>query len=286
MTGLAALVVSVAPNNEKIHVHYNTAKLNLAVILKNGEKGGEDVTKVYASKSDEKEGIIVNPSELGTSLLLGMNMVVGITKKNGSTTLNDISIVSPVYRPLTSTEIANTTVSVCVDGDNKNAWIYYLKGTDANTMKMYQYVLSDFSGSSTADSEGILKGSSLAAYYDTHNEKRFVIFQGKDNKNLYEYCVDSDSTTHMTDANNAFTGTPMAVVYNSEKTYLYYLSTSKKIELIKKDSSGWGSPSSRDKTADTSHQLTAAWSDGIPHVFYLPDNSSDIAHFRDKKAVS
>ncbi len=125
MTGLAALVVAAAPMNERIHVHYNTTNLNLAARLMNGEKNGDDLTKDYSPKSDAVQGMIVNPSQLGTSLLLGMNMVVGVTKKKDSTTENEISIVSPVYCPLESTEIDNTTVTVCSSG--KDAWVYYLK---------------------------------------------------------------------------------------------------------------------------------------------------------------
>lgn len=41
----------------------------------------------------------------------------------------------------------------------------------------------------------ILFGSSLAAYYNTDKKKRWVIYQDKDNKNLYEYCVEDDDGT-------------------------------------------------------------------------------------------
>ncbi|KAI0421691.1 hypothetical protein F5X98DRAFT_329076 [Xylaria grammica] len=284
MTGLAALVVAAAPMNERIHVHYNTANLNLSVRLMNGEKDGDDLTKVYSSKSDSTQGIIVNPSQLGTSLLLGMNMVVGVTKKKDSTTENEISIVSPVYCPLDFTEVDNTAVTVCSGG--KDAWVYYLKGADASSIKLYEYTLSDFSATKKADNDEILKGSSLAAYYDTDKEKRYVVYQAKDSNDLWEYCVNDDSTTHLQNSNNAVKATPLGVVYSDEKVYLYYLSSSKKIERIKKESGSWGSSTALDKEADSAYQLSVVWSDAIPHVFYMPKGSTDMAHFRDTKATS
>ncbi len=92
--------------------------------------------------------------------------------------------------------------------------------------------------------------------------------------------------THLKDCNNAVKATPLGVVYSDKKAYLYYLSSSKRIERIKKDSGSWGLPTVLDKEADSAYQLSVAWSDAIPHVFYVPNGSTDIAHFRDTKATS
>ncbi|KAK4223234.1 hypothetical protein QBC38DRAFT_517343 [Podospora fimiseda] len=283
MSGIAALVVSTAPVNERIHVYYNTDTKNLGLTMKNGDKDGEDPSKSFASSADDQKVIIPNPSQIGASHLLGMNLVVGIANQAAcGATKNDVAIISPVYKPLGSTEAYNLVVSICSSDTAKEAWVYYLTGPDANSIKFHEYSLYDFSTEQRAGNDNILKGSSLAAYYNTDDEKRYVIHQGRNPQDLYEICIDDRSTTRIESTDNALKSTPLAVVFHEKTAYLYYLNSGNKIERIKNTGSEWGSPHSLDKEADSAHQLSAVWLDGIPHLFYV--SPSGLSHIRDKKA--
>jgi hypothetical protein len=132
MAPISVLLNSNVPNDKGIQVFYVTDHDNLGVALKNSAKSGVDSDDVYVAAADGHSGLIPVKSEIGSAVMNGLNIVVAVTKHKLKTatetpTLNDVSIVSPVYQVLDTTAITNTTAAISSNQDNSNAWVYYLK---------------------------------------------------------------------------------------------------------------------------------------------------------------
>jgi hypothetical protein len=129
MPGTAALLNSGVPDSRSIQLFYDTDNSNLGLVLQSGDTA-KDPQKNFSANSDDREGCIHNPSDLGAAQYLGINFVVGFTRRketvvDGSEIDIDISLLSPVYRPLAKTNHINTTTAVC--SSDKLAWVYYLQ---------------------------------------------------------------------------------------------------------------------------------------------------------------
>jgi len=314
MPGVAALVNHLVPDGKSIQLFYNTNDLNLGLELKDGTADGDDPNRKFVAKSTDRQGIIVNPSQAAATEFLGMNLVFGITqpvlpKDQTDYTVYNVSIVSPVYRPLTTTEVSNKSIAAC--SSDKKAWVYYLAGTDADSIELKEYRLEDYAIDVHSGTTKILKGSSLAAYWgpkSNSKKRRFVIYQGKSSSDLYEYCVEDDEVHHIRSSADARNGTTIAVIFVSGKAYLYYTNSSRNIRKIVKGSDGkWGSSNRLDDGAedassrlgalkldassqledalkvDVSSQLTVTTSNGINHLFYVPSGGAEgeFTHIRD-----
>lgn len=129
MPGVAALVNQSVAGDKSIQLFYNTNDSNPGLVLMSGDSS-DDPGKKYTAKSTDCKGIIVNPSQLGAATrFYGVNLVVGITYpvlKSCHTEHTDynVSIISPVYQPLATTEVSNTSIAVC--SSPKAAFVYYL----------------------------------------------------------------------------------------------------------------------------------------------------------------
>ena len=132
MAPISVLLNGNVPDDKGLQVFYVTDQDNLGVALKNSAKGGVDSQDIYAAAADGNVGLIPVKSEIGSAVLNGLNIVVAVTKHklktpNEQPTLNDISIVSPVYQVLDTTAITNTTAAITSNSDTSNAWVYYLQ---------------------------------------------------------------------------------------------------------------------------------------------------------------
>jgi hypothetical protein len=129
MPGIAALVNQSVANGKSIQLFYNTNTLNLGFELKAGDSS-DDTNNNYVAQDKDRKGVVVNPSQVaGTTFYRGINIIVGFTYpvlKSGVTdyTLYDVSILSPVYRPLTTTAVSDTTITAC--SSSSQAFVYYL----------------------------------------------------------------------------------------------------------------------------------------------------------------
>jgi len=230
----------------------------------------------------------VNPSQVGAASYIGLNLVVGITKPvlregdEGFSNYN-VSIVSPVYRPLTTTAIGNKTVAVCSSG--KAAWVYYLSGTEPGNTELKEYRLDTFAPSTHLGTTRIARGSSLAAYWHPEKKRRYVIYQDANSNNLYEFLVEENDADHVQNSTDAQKGTTIAVTYCDKKVYLYYTDGSYNLRRIVKTNDKWGSSTFLEGTdkLDPSSQLTVATANGINHLFYIQDGETegDFTHVRD-----
>ncbi len=128
MSALAATVNEAINDGKVISVYYNTSTANVGLALKAGDIGGDDESLHWAADINDHIGYLLSPSEIATANLRGVNFVIGVTapksEGNAEPTVNNISIVAPVYSKLTTTELANKKVTMCSKGDH--AWIYYL----------------------------------------------------------------------------------------------------------------------------------------------------------------
>ena len=136
MAPLAIVQNNTDVKEKGLQLFYVNNQDNLGVSLKNSADEGQDPLSFFEAASDAYTGIIPVKSEIGSAVLNGLNLVVAITKHKPKDqcekpTVNDISIVSPIYKVLDQTNITNTTATIISNKDgNKggnSAWAYYLR---------------------------------------------------------------------------------------------------------------------------------------------------------------
>lgn len=288
MPGLAAIVNNAVPDGKSIQCFYNTNNLNLGLVLENGAADGADSEKSFAANSTDQKGIIVNPSRVGAIGYLGINLIVGITQPvlpaNVTTyTKYDVSIISPIYKQLTQTEANNTSIAACSYKDK--AWVYYLGGPDQASTELKEYLLENVKVTEHSGTNRILFKSSLAAYYNTEKKQRCVIYQEEKSFHLYEYSIEDENSTHLSNSTDAVKGTTIAVTYAGKQAYCYYTDSSKEIRKIVKSDGKWGSSLALDDAdkVDPDSQLSVATSNGVNHLIYVAegDDQGQITHYRD-----
>lgn len=132
MSGAAAIANGSAPGRNSIKLIYNTNGRHLALDLKSGTQSAEDEDPAnsFQPTSVAPKGIIINPSSLSAAKYLNLDFFFGITEAvtppgNATPTHYDISIVSPIYKPLDKTELVHTK-SIAACSSTNAAWLYYL----------------------------------------------------------------------------------------------------------------------------------------------------------------
>ena len=197
MPGLAVFVNKAVPNAKSLQLFYTTQELNLGLKLQDGSAQPEDSIKTLNANNKSRPGIIVNGTSVGAAEYLGTSVVAAITQPallTGQTEITkyDVSIVSPVYMPLSTTEKENKAVAMASSG--QAAWVYYLSGTGANSLTLNEFVLGSPAVTSIDDANKILYGSELASYYDPGSKCRYVFYQEASSKQrLIEYCINTSS---------------------------------------------------------------------------------------------
>ncbi|KAI8195456.1 hypothetical protein K4K52_012356 [Colletotrichum sp. SAR 10_76] len=288
MAPISVLLNSNVSDDKGLQVFYVTDQDNLGVSLKNSAKTGVDSQDVYVAAADGHAGLIPVKSEIGTAVMNGLNLVVAVTKHKLKTptetpTLNDVSIVSPVYQVLDTTAITNTTAAISSNKENNNAWVYYLKGSDAGQLEINEYELTT-GNIGTVPNLNIDPDCSLGAFYDSSAGRRSIIYQDKAQGHIKEYQVESGQTIDIGDSAGAKSNTSLAVAYFDEHVYLYYTDQFMNLyRIIKDKSNGWGQHKklTPGTNPDPSSQLTAIGANGIIHLFYQAQNNKKITHYRD-----
>ncbi|KAK0761753.1 hypothetical protein N5P37_004552 [Trichoderma harzianum] len=297
MAALAAIYNPSAPKDRSVSLFFNTSTAQVALSLMNGTEGNDN-NDIYACGDDDYPGYILNPSEIAGGTYRGIQHVVATTvpivEKGASVTKNQISLISPVYKKLNTTALANKNVSFSADNVDKHAWAYFLDGSANYQTALKEY---DFLSGSTAkylDHADIRVNSSLAAYYNIKNKHRFVIYQevGAGN-HLKEFDITSGQTYDIQNSVGAAPGTTIAVTYDQggNKAYVYYYDTDATIRRIVKtgaDQTASWSPSVPVENAvriSVPGQLTVSTANGLNHLFYVSvDNSladNDFTHVTD-----
>ncbi|KAK4167521.1 hypothetical protein QBC43DRAFT_367570 [Cladorrhinum sp. PSN259] len=291
MSGAAAFINPAAPAGKQVHLFYNTNKKNLGVQLRDETKTADE-SEVFVASDDAQNGILINPAQITTTDLTGLNIVVGFTAKPApasittgdadTDTQNDVSIISPVYVPLGATEVNNLTIASTSSA--QTAWIFYLTGTDPNTTAINERSLGEDSPGSYDNTVKIIPGSSLGAYYvpdeETGNDgNRYIIYQANKPQRLHEYSPNTQDVwdTELVNSNDASAKTTLAVTYYEKKVYLYYTDNSNQIRVIVKSNGKWGTSgavASAHSPVDDSSQITVVPAKNGNHLFYIAKGDS------------
>ncbi|KAM0252162.1 hypothetical protein ACHAQJ_007820 [Trichoderma viride] len=303
MAALAAIYNPLAPKDRSVSLFFNTSTAQVALTLKNGTEDSDE-NDVYVCGDDDYPGYILNPSEIAGGSFRGVHHVIATTvplvEKGTTVTKNQISLVSPVYKKLNTTALANKNTSFSTD-DKKHAWAYFLEQVDHVPMYSgsanYQTTLKEYdflSGHTAAylKNADIKVNSSLAAYYNSKNAHRFVIYQEVGaGHHLKEFDITSGQVYDIQNSVGAVDGTTIAVTYDTNKAYIYYVDTDSTIRRIIKtgaDQTASWSPSETVENAvriSVPGQLTVTTANGLNHLFYVSvDNSladNDFTHVTD-----
>lgn len=126
MPALAAVVNKAVPGDKTINLYYNTSSAQVALSLQSGTSD-PDPDEYWAAADTDYPGYILNPSEIAAAQYRGVNLVVAATtpkESDKAPTVNNISIVSPIYQMLTTTTLANNKIAIASAGEA--AWVYFL----------------------------------------------------------------------------------------------------------------------------------------------------------------
>lgn len=286
MPGLAVFVNKAVPDAKSLQLFYNTQELNLGLKLKDGSANPEDNTKALSATNKNRTGIIVNGTSVGAAEYLGTSVVAALTQPallegQKEYTKYDVSIVSPVYMPLSITEKDNTAIAMASSG--QAAWVYYISGTDANSLTLHEFVLGSPAVTPISNTTKILYGSELASYYDPLSKYRYVFYQeADDQERLFEYCVNTKTPLPVNNSDNSKGKTTIAVTVAGTSTYLYYLGKGNVIYRIVKDKDGWGTSKIVQgvQKCDENSDLTVTTANNVNHLFYQPKDAAtyEFAH--------
>jgi hypothetical protein len=117
-------------SDRDIQLYYNTARQNLALTLKASSGSGQDTGLSYIAQNNNQKGVILDKTQLDSTIHNGVRLIVGLTLPEGGTTdvvdyVNyDVSIISPMYMPLAKSSTESKAVALCSDGEE--AWVFYI----------------------------------------------------------------------------------------------------------------------------------------------------------------
>ncbi|KAL7951068.1 hypothetical protein V8C42DRAFT_308426 [Trichoderma barbatum] len=290
MAALAAIYNPLAPKDRSVNLFFNTGNAQVALTLKTGTDGSDE-NDVYISGDDDYPGYILNPSEIAGGSFRGVHHVIATTvplvAKGGSVTNNQISLVSPVYKKLNTTALANKNTSF--SSSDKAAWAYFLDGAANNQTKLKEYNFVTGHTATYLPNGDIRLNSSLAAYYNTKTGQRFIIYQEVNQNHLKEYNISNGQSYDIQDSEGAIAGTTIAATYDNDKVYIYYVDGGANIRrIIKTGASDWSGNHLVENASKINipGQLTVTTANGFNHLFYVSvDNSladNEFTHVADE----
>ncbi|KAM0444423.1 hypothetical protein ACHAO4_010176 [Trichoderma viride] len=281
MAALAAIYNPLAPKDKGVNLFFNTSNAQVALTLKTGTDGSDPDNDAYTAGDDDYPGHILNPSEISGGSFRGVHHVIATTiplvAKGASVTNNQISLVSPVYKKLSTTALANKNTAF--SSFEKGAWA----GTANNQTKLKEYNFLTQHTATYLPNGDIRLNSSLAAYYNTKNGHRYVIYQEVNQNHLKEFDITSGQSYDIDCSEGAVQGTTIAATYANGKVYIYYVDGGANIRrIIKTGDSGWSGNHRVENAAKITipGQLTVTTANGFNHLFYVSvDNALDTNDF-------
>jgi hypothetical protein len=146
MAALAAIYNPLAPKDKGVNLFFNTSNAQVALTLKTGTDGSDPDNDAYTAGDDDYPGHILNPSEISGGSFRGVHHVIATTiplvAKGTSVTNNQISLVSPVYKKLSTTALANKNTAF--SSFEKGAWAYFLEQVDHVPVKELTSLLTRY----------------------------------------------------------------------------------------------------------------------------------------------
>jgi hypothetical protein len=220
MVGVTSINNLNAPAGKQISLYYNLSNKNLGLQQRNESNWQDPPTDVFVSSATAQIGWIENPSQVASADLTGLPLVFGFTEKKPDPAVpkqlnHDVSILSPVYRPVGETLKDNKTISAVSDG--QSASVFFLSyvpkshhpprlprflrpfvvlssclthllhsGGSGNAYKIEEAVVGQIQPDDWSGTAVIMQDSSLAAYYSEPGV-RHIIYQANDNSEIHDY---------------------------------------------------------------------------------------------------
>ncbi|QKX64040.1 uncharacterized protein TRUGW13939_11213 [Talaromyces rugulosus] len=202
MSGIAAIKT---PSHDDIQVFYTTTKSNLGLDIRKAIHSNNNPTKGYIATSTDPDGNVVTSSDIAVSSYLGIQFVVGITRNPAGTTgapsgttLNNISILSPISQTIARVEQDNSRITSCSNGIQSSVFYLRKHPHDPEGSHLWEYDFDSGQAKHVDDLANVRKGSGLASYYT--KDDRLVVYQDKKGV-IREY---SSKTTDILMKNNRF----------------------------------------------------------------------------------
>ncbi|KAI0007429.1 hypothetical protein F4779DRAFT_592012 [Xylariaceae sp. FL0662B] len=295
MAALAAIVNKAAANDESINLFFNTSRAQLGISIQSGTDDDNPADDIWEPDDDDYDGYILNPSSMAAVYYRGLNFVAAVTMPklgpNETQTVNQLSLVSPVYQRLGTAALDDNHIALCTNPNGNKCWLYYFGDLSTPSKTIKELSLSTGNSQTFDTISDAIANSSLAAWYDPDQQAQHVIYESSA---LRELDVVKKEAIYLPLGSSA-PNTSLAVAYSSttKKVYLYLYDVKRNLTRIIKNGDIWG-PSfeqigNAPEVAEGS-QITVAQANGYNHVFYIAKDSgmkdskafSAFTHIRDK----
>ncbi|KAG5765865.1 hypothetical protein H9Q69_007793 [Fusarium xylarioides] len=299
MVAVTAIQDEAGAVGTKIHLFYNLENKNIGFQFRNEQDASDIKLNTFDPDSNAHDGFVVYQSHLASTKHYNKELVFGVTEKKGTEKKSscqcgqpadskscdcpkdadavDISLISPVYKVVTSAYSDNYKIAAC--SSNVNTWIYYLKKNPkaSNALNIFEAVIGP-THDKAFSTNPILPGSALAAYWDAGTKKQNIIYQGVEGNKLRQYVV-GGSDGPIDAAKGVKAKSTLAVAVTDAKAFLYFVDADNStISRVTKKVGGtkWGHEQTvvdADKIKPDS-QLSVTVAAGANHLFYEADTES------------
>ncbi|KPM46447.1 hypothetical protein AK830_g38 [Neonectria ditissima] len=266
MVALTAIHDDGGAPNTQLHLYYNNQNKNLGLQFRN------ELGSYLASTKFNNQELIFGVTEKPSFAINAQKDC----RDPGILVPVDIALVSPVYKTVASAFSDNYKIAAC--SSDSNTWIFYLKKNDEGALNIFEAVIGVGNDDSYPQTTTILPGSALAAYYDSTNDTRYIIYQGQSKNSLREYVFDQGDSP-IDSAKGVAPKSTFGVAVTETTVYLYYIDTNNDLNKVTKPLGGskWSPPvtvTAAKSEIATDSQLTVSTADGKNHIFYQAKGQS------------
>ncbi|RMJ14280.1 hypothetical protein BHE90_000980 [Fusarium euwallaceae] len=302
MVAVTAILDDAGAPETQLHLYYNLENKNLGLQFRNENDSSDEKINTFAPDEKAHPGFIVQQSYLASTKFNNQELIFGITEKKGFTINQggcqnaqsqdancppgaipvDVSLVSPVYKVLSTAYSDNFKIAACSSA--KETWTYYLKKNPKNgSLNIYEATIGPGNDIVYDAPPTILQGSALAAYYDSTNKTRYIIFQGSSGNLLNEYAA-KGSNNPIKNAKGVKKLSTIAVAVTKTTVFLYYLDDNNMLNRVTKQLGGnkWTAAESvdaADSAAADGTQLTVTTCGSNNHIFYQAQDQASVSGF-------
>ncbi|KAG7416797.1 hypothetical protein ACKAV7_003572 [Fusarium commune] len=278
MAPITAVVDKSTSDDSVIKLFYATGKAQLGLALWSGTKDADPEDPIQTPQEVGNGQYILNPSQMASVNSQGVERVFALTTDNPfKVNPNDFYNLSEIsesnQKRLLDVAIGNTTLAACQNGDN--AWVYYSSNM-GNGRTLNELDLQTSRSTPLIWTTDLWINSFAAAWYDTVNDRRCVIYEGSF---LVDYVVDSNQPgTAISSTGDMQRNTPVAVAFDNGKVFLYYCGRGAAggIRRTIRTNNSWGISTLIDsRTISQDSQLTVVRANGINHLFFVARDQNE-----------
>ncbi|KAG7406143.1 hypothetical protein DER46DRAFT_704050 [Fusarium sp. MPI-SDFR-AT-0072] len=299
MVAVTAIQDEAGAVGTKIHLYYNLENKNIGFQFRNEQDTSDIKLNTFDPDANAHEGFVIYQSHLASTKHYNKELVFAVTEKKSADKKScqcgqpanskscdcpkdadavDISLISPVYKVVTSAFSDNYKIAAC--SSNSDTWVYYLKQNPKadNALNIFEAVIGPTNDKAFRSTAPILPGSGLAAYWDAGTKKQNVIYQGTDSNKLRQYIVNG-ADAPIDAAKGVKAKSTLAIAVTDAKVFLYFVDAdSSTITRVTKKVGGtnWKYVQTV-RDADPikpDSQLSVTVAAGANHLFYEADTDS------------